>query len=98
MYSKIEEFKEDWKYESESTLKVLNQLTDDSLNKKFNDNVRTPGKIAWHIVSTLGEMIKRTGLKFDATPENASIPSTAKQICDEYKRSSDGMLKAVTTE
>ena len=98
MHSKIEEIKEDWKYESESTLKVLNQLTDDSLNKKFNDNVRTPGKIAWHIVSTLGEMIKRTGLKFDATPENASIPSTAKQICDEYKRSSDGMLKAVTTE
>ena len=74
----------------------MNQLTDDSLNKKFNDNVRTPGKIAWHIVTTLGEMVQRTGLKFDATPEDAPIPSTAKRICDEYKRSSDGMVKAVT--
>jgi uncharacterized damage-inducible protein DinB len=98
MYSKIEEFKEAWKYESESTLKVLNQLTDDSLNNKFNDNVRTPGKIAWHIVTTLGEMVQRTGLKFDTTPEDAPIPPIAKQICDEYKRSSDGMLKAVKGE
>ncbi len=97
MYNKIKNIEEDWKYESESTLKVLNQLTDDSLKKKFNDNVRTPGKIAWHIVTTLGEMVQRTGLKFDATPEDAPIPSTAKHICDEYKRSSDGMLKAVTS-
>ena len=79
-------------------LKFLNQLTDDSLNKKFNDNVRTPGKIAWHIVTTLGEMVQRTGLKFDATHEDSPIPTTAKQICDDYKRSSDGMLKAVTGE
>jgi uncharacterized damage-inducible protein DinB len=98
MYNKISDFETDWKYESESTLKVLNQLNDDSLNNKFNNNVRTPGKIAWHIVTTLGEMIQRTGLKFDATPEDAPIPSTAKQICDEYKRSSDGMLKAITGE
>jgi len=98
MYNLITDFKEDWKYESESTLKLFNQLTDDSLNKKHNDNVRIPGKIAWHIVTTLGEMVQRTGLKFDATPEDAPIPSSVKQICDEYKRSSDGMLKAVSTE
>ncbi len=97
MYNKIKNFEEAWKYESDSTLKVLDQLTDDSLNNKFNDNVRTPGKIAWHIVTTLGEMVQRTGLKFDATPEDAPIPSSVKEICDEYKRSSDGMLKAVTT-
>ena len=35
MYSKVTEFIEDWEYESESTLKVFEQLTDDSLNKKF---------------------------------------------------------------
>ena len=98
MYSKVTEFIEDWEYESESTLKVLEQLTDDSLNKKFNDNVRTPGRLAWHIVTTLGEMVQRTGLKFDATPEDAPLPSTLKEICDEYKRSSDGMLNAVKKE
>ena len=98
MYSKVTEFIEDWEYESESTLKVFEQLTVDSLNKKFNDNVRTPGRLAWHIVTTLGEMVQRTELKFDATPEDAPLPSTVKDIHDEYKRSSDGMLNAVKKE
>jgi len=98
MYRKLSDFLDDWKYESEATLKIFNNLTDDSLNKKFTDYVRTSGKIAWHIVTTLGEMVQRTGLKFDAAPEDAPIPSSAKQVCDEYKRSSDGMLKAVTKE
>ena len=98
MYSKVTEFIEDWEYESESTLKVFEQLTDDSINKKFNDNVRTPGRLAWHIVTTLGEMVQRTGLKFDATPEDAPLPSAVKEICAEYKRSSEGMLNAVKIE
>ena len=98
MYSKVTEFIEDWKYESESTLKVFENLTDDSLDFKPNKNVRSPGRLAWHIVTTLGEMVHRTGLKFDATPEDAPLPSTVKEICDEYKRSSEGMLNAVKKE
>ena len=98
MYNKISDFEKDWKYESESTLKIFNNLTDESLTVKFNKETRTPGRLAWHIVTTLGEMVQRTGLKFDATPDDAPVPSSVKQISDEYKRSSDGMLKAVTTE
>jgi len=98
MYSKITEFIEDWKYESESTIKVFENLTNVSLDFKSNNNVRSPGRIAWHIVTTLCEMVHRTGLKFDATPEDAPLPSAVKEIRDEYKRSSDGMLNAVKKE
>jgi uncharacterized damage-inducible protein DinB len=98
MYSKLSEFFEDWKYESESTLKIFNQLADESLAKKFNDDIRTPGRLAWHLVTTIGEMVQRTGLMFDATPENAPVPGTAKELCDEYKRSSDGMTEALKKE
>jgi len=98
VYSTVKEFIEDWKYESEATLKIFKQLTDDSLNKKFNENVRTPGRLAWHIITTLGEMVQRAGLEFDATPEDAPLPSAVKEICDEYKRSSEGMLNAVKKE
>ena len=98
MYKELSNFIEDWKYESESTLKVFENLTDDSLNFKPNENVRLPGRLAWHIVTTLGEMVQRTGLKFDATPEEAPLPFTAKEFCDEYKRSSEGMLNAVKKE
>ena len=98
MYNKLSDFITEWKYESESTLKIFNELTDDALNKKFNENVRTPGRLAWHLVTTIGEMVQRSGLKFDATPENAPFPATAKEICDEYKRSSNGMIEALENE
>jgi len=98
MYSKLSDFITEWKYESESTLKIFNELTDDSLDDKFNENVRTPGRLAWHLVTTIGEMVQRSGLKFDATPEDAPIPVTAKEICDEYKKSSDGMMNALKNE
>lgn len=98
MYHSVSEFKEAWEYESEATLKIINHLTNDSLNKKLNNNVRTAGRIAWHIVTTLGEMVQKAGLSFDATEENAPIPETVDEICKEYKRSSDGMLNAVMNE
>ncbi len=46
MYSKVTEFIEDWKYESKSTLKVFENLTDDSLDFKPDKNVRSPGRLA----------------------------------------------------
>ena len=98
MYTKVSQFMEDWKFESESILKVFHNLTDDSLDFKPDKNVRSPGRLAWHIVTALGEMVHRTGLKFDATPEDAPVPATMKEICDEYKRSSEGMLNAVKKE
>ena len=94
MYYKLSDFIREWKYESESTLTIFKQLTDNSLSKKSNANVRTPGKLAWHLVTTIGEMIQRTGLKFDAIPENKPVPSTAREIIDEYERSSKGMIES----
>jgi len=43
-------------------------------------------------------MVHRTGLKFDVTPEEAPLPSSVKEIRDEYKRSSERMLSAVEKE
>jgi uncharacterized damage-inducible protein DinB len=96
MYYKISDFIEDWKYESESTIKMLCNLSDESLTVKFNNDIRTPGRLAWHIVTTLGEMAHRTGLTFKAVDENAPIPSTVKEIMDEYKRTSVGLIKEIS--
>jgi uncharacterized damage-inducible protein DinB len=95
MYRKLSDFLDDWKYESESTVKVLNNLSDESLTVKFNKEIRTPGRLAWHIVTTVGEMGHRTGLTFETVDENAPIPLTVKEIVDEYKRASDGMVKDI---
>jgi len=96
MYYKLSDFLDDWKYESESTVKVLSNLSDESLTKKFNKEIRTPGRLAWHIVTSVGEMAHRTGLTFKTVDDNSPIPSTAKEILDEYKRTSDYMIKEIS--
>ena len=95
MYRKLSDFIEDWKYESEATIKVLSNLSDESLTVQFNKEIRTPGRLVWHIVTSVGEMAHRTGLKFDTVNEGAPIPSTVKGIVDEYKRASDNMIKEI---
>ena len=47
MYRKIEDFGKDWAYEVESTLKVLNALTDESLSQKVTEDGRSLGFLAW---------------------------------------------------
>jgi len=96
MYYKISDFIEDWKYESESTFKLFKNLSDNVLNKKFNENVRSAGRLAWHIAITIPEMVHKTGLSFDAVDDNAPVPTTVKEICDEYKKASDNMINAIS--
>jgi uncharacterized damage-inducible protein DinB len=93
MYYKISDFIEDWKYESESTIKVLSNLSDEVLTVKFNKEIRTAGRLAWHIVTAVGEMAHRTGLTFKTVDEKAPIPKTAREIVDEYKRASYGLTE-----
>ena len=95
MYYKISDFIEDWKYESGSTIKVLSNMSDESLTVKFNNEIRTLGRLAWHIVTTVEEMAHRTGLTFETVDENAPVPSTAKEIVDEYKRDSGNLMKEI---
>ncbi|MEJ2505200.1 MAG: DinB family protein [Ignavibacteriaceae bacterium] len=95
MYRKISDFVDDWSYESEITLKLFNNLTDEILNKKFHENVRTAGRLSWHMINSIGEMVQRTGLDFEAEVDDTKIPTTSKEIYDAFKISSLNMLEAV---
>jgi len=96
MYYKISDFLEDWKYESGSTIKVLNNLTDEVLTVKFNNEICTAGRLAWHIVGAMAELGHWMGLNFEEIDQDAPFPSTAKEIVDECKRASDGLIKEIT--
>jgi len=95
MYHTIEEFINDWKNEAGLTQKVLDTLTDESLNQQVTTEDRTLGRIAWHIVTSLDEMITRTGLTFEAAKHDTPVPSLAKVIADSYRTSSENMLAAI---
>ena len=95
MYHKLEDFINDWVIESGSTLKIFNNLTDESLTKKVDENVRTAGRIAWHITTSIGEMAHRTGLIFKTVDDKSPVPATAKEIVDAYKNASDNMIAEI---
>jgi uncharacterized damage-inducible protein DinB len=95
MYRRIEDFTRDWAYEIESTSKVMNTLTDESLGQKVTPDGRSLGFIAWHIVITLGEMPEKVGLHIDAPAEDAPMPATAAEIAAAFETAANSIADAV---
>ena len=95
MIRTLDDFFIDWQYESDSTLKVFEALTDKSLQQRVSEEGRTLGKLAWHIVTSIDEMIGRTGLQFSATPHEASQPLSMKEMVEAYRDSKDSIIKSM---
>ena len=95
MYYKLSDFISDWTYEAESTVKVFSNLTDESLSKKVHEKVRTAGRLAWHITTSIPEMMNRTGLKIETVKEDAPSPSTVGEIVSAYKSVSEKLIAQV---
>jgi uncharacterized damage-inducible protein DinB len=95
MFRKITDFITDWKYEEESTLKVLRNINNNSLNKKDNENVRSIAVLAWHITITLSEMLNKAGLKVKGPEENSKPPANISEIISAYERSSASVIEQV---
>src|SRR5687767_9593910 len=91
MYHTLKEFYGDWKYESEATQKILDALTDESLNQKVYPEGRTLGFLAWHITDTIGEMLGRTELKVFRPDEEHFKKTSAKDLQTAYKHACDSL-------
>jgi len=96
MYRTIKDFISDWKYESESTLKVFKNITNEALNKKNNENVRTIAVLSWHITITLREMLTKTGLEIAGPDEHQKAPSTIDEIISAYETSAKSISEQVS--
>jgi uncharacterized damage-inducible protein DinB len=95
MYRTIQEFIEDWKLESASTQRALDALTDASLSQRVSPKDRTLGEVAWHIVTTIQEMMTMAGLKLEAVGDPKVVPTSARQIADAYRAVSEGLVTAI---
>jgi uncharacterized damage-inducible protein DinB len=98
MICRTAEFETLWKTEMEGTLRLFRQLTDNSLAQAVTAGNRTLGRIAWHITTTIPEMMGRTGLDLAGVDPNAPIPSTAKDIVLAYEMVSARLLEKVMAE
>lgn len=95
MFRKVEDFLEAYKRDSESTLKILNALTDESLTQSVAEGHRLLGGVAWHIAMTIPEMMPRAGLSIEGFDVNAMPPKSAAEIAAAYQRGVEALLKAV---
>ena len=95
MYHTIEEFTNSWESVSTTTAKILNVLTDESLNQAVSEGHRTIGRMAWHIVCTIPEMGDKMGLEFGDFDYESPAPTSAKEICDTYVKIAKTLLDAI---
>lgn len=98
MYTSLQSFITEYTYEAEGTQKLLDLLTDASLKQEVLPGYRTLGRLAWHIVTTVPDMLHRTGLQFDAPYANSETPSSAAEIAATYRTAVQSMLEAIRTQ
>jgi uncharacterized damage-inducible protein DinB len=94
MYYKISDFISEFDLETDATLKVMNNLTDKSLNQMVTEKGRSLGKIAWHITCAFGEMGSTALLEVYRADEKP-MPASAKTIAEEYSKSAASLKAAV---
>ncbi|MEH7153251.1 DinB family protein [Bacillus thuringiensis] len=98
MYQTIEGFLHTWKYEAESTQKMLDVVTDESLSQEIAPGHWTLGKVAWHIVTAIPVILSGTGLKFEGERKDYSVPTAAKTIADGYCKMNAAFVQALQSE
>ncbi len=98
MFITLNGFLQKWGNESASTQKLLDVLTDESLKQEVTPQDRTLGRLAWHIVTAIHEMMSRTGLQFAAASHSEPVPASAKQIADSYRQASEALVNAINSQ
>ena len=85
-----------WKHESEATARVLAALTDASLAQRVTPRDRSLGEVAWHLATTIPEMMASTGLKVDGGDHHAPPPESAGIIREAYVQAAASLLEQVS--
>lgn len=96
MFTSIADFLELWKTESELTIKIFSNITDEVMNNKINDNVRSLSRTAWHITQTLTEMPFKAGIITDDVLEEKPIPNSMAEIIEIYNKHSNKLVANIT--
>ena len=95
MYSTIADFIKEWNWEATLTQKVLDGLTDDSLNHQVYSDGRTLGRIVWHLTTNIPEYLAHFGFNINKVENAASVPTSAKDIAETFRTVSVQAAKVI---
>ena len=94
MYGSIDEFVKDWNRETFLTQKVLDVLTDESLQQRVSPEGRTLGTIVWHFVSNIPQYLSHFGFHIETIKDSDAVPS-AKTMALIFQKVSNNAIEAV---
>ena len=95
MYLTIAAFIKEWNWEATLTQKVLDGLTDDSLNHQVYSDGRTLGRIVWHLTTNIPEYLAHFGFNINKVENAASVPTSAKDIAETFRTVSVQAAKVI---
>lgn len=95
MFRRVDDFLKAWERERAGTSKILERLDDSSLSRAVAADSRTLGRLAWHLTTTLGEMLARTGLEIAGPAHDAPVPASAAAIARAYETASKAVADQV---
>jgi len=98
MFTKIEHFLTEWKRETAGTQRLLNSLTDESLQQRVTPKNRSLGQLASHIITSPHEMLSRTGLHFQQPFDYDHVPATAAEAAQAYRSGVSAAIDAIRSQ
>lgn len=95
MYRKITDFIEDWQGESALTAKIFESIDFNKINEQISPDVRTLGRLAWHITQTITEMGSKLGLFEEDELEHEALPLTQEALLNTYQKYAAAIAQSV---
>ena len=98
MISSIKDFEVQWTQEFDKTQRILKHISGSSLSQAVVPGGRTLGRLAWHLVTTISEMMARTGLDIAGPGVKAPVPASAHEIYEAYNTAGMSVLNEVKSK
>ncbi len=95
MFRTIADFEASWTTEREATQKILRALTDPSLAQRVTPEGRTLGKLAWHIIQSVPEMLSTAKLPLVYSRPEPPVPARASELVAAWEQWADAGVAAV---
>jgi len=86
MYTTVEDFMKEYEQDAQEAQKMFDALTDEALHTPVAEGARNLGRVAWHVVQSVPEMLHTAGVKLDTSVMHQAVPKTAAEIAAAYKR------------
>jgi hypothetical protein len=77
MYNTVEDFVREYEEDARESQKMFGELTDAALSTPVADGHRTLGRVAWHVVQSVPEMLSTAGVKLDTSVVEQPVPGSA---------------------